>query len=495
MKRSSYKSITHLYVLLFVILTVIIAACYGMVIYIFSTVRPDGQMILNKWPIDFTTRFSQHIIFIEHLPQITETGIELLTEEGLWLQVIDEKGHEVLSYDKPPTVTEQYSLTEILELYKSGSNTDYTPFIGNIKNEGKDWTYIIGFPIQISKITIYVNANRVTNGKSIILVLFTIASFIALILGGIYGLWITRQLFRINKAISDIASRSFIPEKNKSIFGDVYASLNALDGEIRASDEERHKTELMREEWIANITHDLKTPLSPIRGYAELLTAGYISPEDVKRYGDTILKNTAYTESLVDDMKLTYQLKNDIIPINRKIENITRFLKELIIDILNEPKYVNRIIKFSGLDTPVAYPFDHILMQRAINNLLYNSLVHNPPETETTVLFILEKDNDKMEYKMRNTSLGAIWLKSTCDESIGPICILIYDNGRGMEQDELDRLFERYYRGTNTEESTGGTGLGMVIAKQIIELHGGNIQVKSKLNYGTAFIISFPFSD
>lgn len=467
MKKSSYKSIIHLYILLFIILAAVIAISYGMVIYIVSTVKPDGQTVLNNWPIDFTNDFSKQIIFIDGKSQVTNTGMELLTQDGLWLQVVDESGYEVLGYNKPISITKQYSVIELLELYKSGGNSEYTPFMGSIKNDGEEWTYIIGFPVQISKITMYMDANRFTSGRPIIIVLLTIAVLIALVLGGIYGLWITRQLFKITKAIKLIASRAYTGTENKNVFGDVYDSLNILDSEILASDVERKKTEIAREEWIANITHDLKTPLSPIKGYAELLTSDSFSLEDGKRYGEIILKNTAYAEALVDDLKLTYQLKNNMIPIDQNNGNITRFLKEVIIDILNNPKYAERKISFTGHDAPVTYLFDHTLMQRAFNNLLYNSLVHNPPETEIAVLLSLEAD----------------------------ICIQIRDNGKGMTRDELDMLFERYYRGTNTEENNGGTGLGMAIAKQIIEFHGGSIHVDSEPNNGTIIMIRFPRSN
>ena len=465
-KKTSYKSIIHLYILLFVIFVAILAISCGTILYVVSTVMPDGQTILNRWPIDFTNDFSRQIIFTNGKPQITDTGLELLAKNNLWLQVINESGHEVLSYEKPPSVTEQYNAIGLLELYKYGGNFDYTPFIGSVKNGSEEWVYIIGFPIQISKITMYVDANRFTSGKPVILVLLMTAAFIFLIMGGIYGLWITKQLFKMTKAVGQIASRSYDSVEDKSVFGDVYDSLNTLDSVIRESDEERKKTEIMREEWIANITHDLRTPLSPIKGYAELLTEVYLSPEDIKRYGETILKNTTYAETLVDDLKLAYQLKNNMIPIDRKDENITRFLKEVIIDILNNPNYADRKISFIGQDAPVAYPFDRTLMQRAFDNLLYNSLKHNPPETEIVVSLALNDD----------------------------ICIHIRDNGRGISENELEKLFERYYRGTNTEENAGGTGLGMAIAKQIIEFHGGTIHVESALDVGTDIVICFPFS-
>lgn len=467
MKKSSYKSLIHLYSICFIILTVIVSISFSMIIYVVSTVKPDGQTVLNKWPINFTKSFAQYIVFTNAQPQVSNTGLELLDKDSLWLQIIDESGHEVLSFNKPSSVTEQYSAIELLELYKSGSSSDYTPFIESVHANGEEWTYIIGFPVQISKITMYVDANRFTSGRPIIIVLLMVATFVALVLGGIYGFWTTRQLLKIAKAVGHIALRTYDDTKNKGVFGDVYDSLNTLYSEIRTSDEQKKKTEIMREEWIANITHDLKTPLSPIKGYTELLAENHLSFEDVKRYSNIILKNTAYAEALVNDLKLTYQLKNNMVPKKRKDKNITRFLKESIIDVLNSPSYAERQIYFDGQDIPIIYSIDPTLMKRAFNNLFYNALAHNPPETEIIVSLIEDED----------------------------IYIYIQDNGKGMNLDEINRLFERYYRGTSTDESTEGTGLGMAIAKQIIELHGGSICVESTLGNGTMVTIRFPFSN
>ena len=89
----------------------------------------------------------------------------------------------------------------------------------------------------------------------------------------------------------------------------------------------------MREDWIANITHDLKTPLSPIRGYAEvLLEKGGENEAQVRRYAGIVLKNASYMEGLIDDLKLTYQLENGMLPLRAVEGDVVRFLRELAID-------------------------------------------------------------------------------------------------------------------------------------------------------------------
>ena len=117
-------------------------------------------------------------------------------------------------------------------------------------------------------------------------------------------------------SVRDISKRSYLPCKNNGTFSDLYDSLNSLDTEIRTSDRLREETENMRREWIANITHDLKTPLSPIKGYSEiLLNDTPKTDEQCKRYAGIMLKNAAYMENLMDDLKLTYRLESGMVPI------------------------------------------------------------------------------------------------------------------------------------------------------------------------------------
>ena len=174
-------------------------------------------------------------------------------------------------------------------------------------------------------------------------------------------------------------------------------------------------------------------------------------------------------ENLIDDLKLTWQLENGTLPVNRQEQNIVRFLRELSIDILNRPEYENRMILFECSDNitdeTALLSFDTKLFTRAFQNLIINAFVHGTKDTEVTV------------------KIGA---------SESELTINVSDNGGGMSNVVAERLFERYYIGTNTESKTEGTGLGLAIAKNIVELHGGTISVNSTPGVGTSFLIRFP---
>ncbi len=240
-----------------------------------------------------------------------------------------------------------------------------------------------------------------------------------------------------------------------------------MDKEIRNSDKLQEETERMRSEWIANITHDLKTPLSPIKGYAELLAdTSETDGETARQYGEIILKNANYTEKLINDLKLTYQLDSGAMPFHPQSVNLVRYMKEAVIDIVNDPAFQDRNIGFESSASKLAVNIDADLFRRAVSNLIMNALTHNSQETKVTISIAANSENSA--------------------------CICIADNGRGITEEAQAELFTRYYRGTSTKEMPEGSGLGLAIAKQIITLHGGDITVQSKLNEGTQFRIILP---
>lgn len=278
------------------------------------------------------------------------------------------------------------------------------------------------------------------------------------------------HLSKIKKGIENISQRTYTQLPEKGIFSEIYGALNKMDMEIRQSDKIQEETERVRNEWIANITHDLKTPLSPIKGYAELLTSNAeIDKETMQEYGEIILKNVNHAEKLINDLKLTYQLDSGALPFQAQKVNLVRYMKELVIGIVNDPAFKDRDIAFESKVQDLEICIDTDLFRRAMNNLIINALTHNSQETKVNISVDVSTEKEA--------------------------CIYISDNGKGMSNEEQAELFNRYYRGTNTKEKPEGSGLGLAIAKQIIVLHGGDIEVKSKLNEGTQFTIIIPLEN
>ncbi len=470
MKKSGYRTILHIYLIFFLSLLGTLLASISLFLLLITVQKPDGTATRSDWPKAFAEEFKEQIIFIDDKPQVKQTGLMLLQDNHIGLQIIDNIGNEIYGFQTPEKASTHYSITDLLYLNQTGhlDTEESTSFVGAVTYQKTDYIYIVHFPIEIRNITMYLNGKRFAGGKTIILSTVAILLFVILVAGVVYGFWTAGIISRLTTSIKNISKRSYLPLRSNGAFGDLYDSLNTLDMEIKASDKLQEETEQMRREWIANITHDLKTPLSPIKGYSEILLDNTPKTEEqCRQYALIMLKNAAHIENLVDDLKLTYQLEHDMVPINRQDQNLIRFLRELVIDILNRPEYESRCIQFESMDETIQFSFDYKLLTRAFQNLIINAFVHGDKNTEIT-LQITATEND--------------------------VKITVADNGKGMTEEETDRLFERYYRGTSTENKPEGTGLGLTIAKNIIELHGGSISASSIPDIGTIFLIYFPRS-
>lgn len=466
--KRKYNPLLRMFIFLFALVLVAAGAGIGLFYFVFSIPEPEG-LSLADWPNRFTENFSIWMENDNGTLRIEEIGLERLDEYGLWLQVIDESGKEVFSYNKPEDYPTSYSVSELVALGTSPYENGNTIFVNSFEDTGQIWSYVIGFPYAIGKYMLYYNGETVSRLSPVFRIIIFSVSLVAVVLFLGYSFWLMCQMGKITRGIRDISLRTYKPLSEKGIFNSVYTALNKMDTEIRQSDQLKEDTDRVRRDWIVNITHDLKTPLSPVKGYAELLADGAATESQmVQEYGAIILKNVDYAEKLMNDLKLTYQLDSGAFPFHPQQVRLVRFLKELVIDIANDPGFSNRDIEFESESnlSELTTTIDPDLFRRAVGNLVTNALVHNPPETKVTVSVVYDKEN--------GTDIS------------------IRDNGIGISEADQSELFTRYYRGTNTREKPEGSGLGLAIAKQIVNLHGGDIIVKSKLGEGTVFSIRLP---
>lgn len=182
---------------------------------------------------------------------------------------------------------------------------------------------------------------------------------------------------------------------------------------MQAHDEERNKLEKMRNEWISNVSHDIKTPLASIRGYAELLRNDNVSSNERLEYAEVIERQSLYMKELVDDFNLTMRLRNQEMPLQRQETNMEGFVREMIIDLLNDPQFSSSQIHFYSENSELSWKIDQHLMKRALLNFIYNALIHNDENVEVFVNVtgdaIIIKDNGKgISLKSRPKFLTAI---------------------------------------------------------------------------------------
>lgn len=464
--KKKYNPFLYAAVIIAALFVILIVLAIGMFYYVFAIPEPEG-FSLASWPATFTDNFSTWIEEKDGGIGVKQIGVERLDKYGLWVQIVDESGQEIFAHHKPSCYPDRYSMAELAALAESRYENGNTVFISSVTVSGRTLNYVVGFPYAVGKYMLYYNGENLARLSPFTKKVVFFSACMAVFFAFLYTFWLSRKLSAIISSIRSITAGSYRPMKETGVFGEIYGSLNKMDAEIRRSEKIQQETDHTRKEWIANITHDLKTPLSPVKGYAELLADGSsFDLQTVKDYGKIILKNVSHMENLMNDLKLTYQLEAGAIPYNPQKIRIVRFLKELVIDITNDPAFSNRTIEFESHIPEQMLAADPDLLRRAVGNIVINALVHNPLDTQVKVTVNKALDNK--------------------------ISVSISDNGNGLSERELSGLWRRYYRGTNTKERPEGSGLGLAIAKQVITLHGGDISVKSSLGAGTEFIILLP---
>ncbi|MGY3312965.1 signal transduction histidine kinase [Peribacillus simplex] len=252
------------------------------------------------------------------------------------------------------------------------------------------------------------------------------------------------------------------------LYKDLITTLVQLTETLQQNKTQRRKMTQTREEWISGLSHDLKTPLASISGYAQMLESENYSwtERETREFALIIAEKSAYMMELLEDLTLTYRLRNQALPIVKEEVDINEFMRRTIIHFINDPANSSMEFIFQPQNGTALASIDIKWFQRIIDNLIANAIQYNPSGTTITVSI------------------------STIDRHL--MIITIEDDGIGMDNETLDKLFHRYYRGTNTSNSGHGTGLGMAITKQLVQLHGGSINVKSSPQKGTTIRIILP---
>lgn len=244
--------------------------------------------------------------------------------------------------------------------------------------------------------------------------------------------------------------------------------LSQLTYTLKENKKDREMAEITKKEWVTNIAHDIKTPLSYIKGYSTMLQSEELiwTNGEKERFINNIRKKAEEMDVLIGDLNDTFKLDHMNMEVEKREEYFEEFIREIVIDTANIPQASKYKFHFySSIDDSVKYPLNKQLLRRGISNLLTNAVVHNKEGTTIDV-----------QLKMEDSS----------------VVIVINDNGEGMNSDTLNNAFKRYYSNGYIHLNQKGSGLGMSIAKQLIELHTGTVAVDSVIGEGTIIQIKLP---
>lgn len=229
---------------------------------------------------------------------------------------------------------------------------------------------------------------------------------------------------------------------------------------------EREKLDKMRKAFVANVSHELKTPLTSIKSYSETLIRDEYDKDITKRFLNVINEEADRMNRLVKDLLQLSNFDSAAIDLNITYSNYVDLIENILLKL--KPSYMQKSqeVVFDTVLEEAIGPFDYDRIEQLFINIISNAIKYTPDHGEVDI--ILNEVEDHYVLK-------------------------IEDSGIGIPEEDLANIFERFYRVDKARSrKLGGTGLGLSIAKEIAELHNGNITINSAIDEGTEVIIELP---
>lgn len=288
----------------------------------------------------------------------------------------------------------------------------------------------------------------------------------SLIIGTFFGYFLSERYFRPLKQLSNaskkIANGDFSVSIEELEYKDDNTELNDLIKNFNIMAEQLSKIETLRSDFIANVSHEFKTPLATIQGYVTLLEDDKLTKEERNNYLNIIFDATKKLTNLTSNILKISKLENQEVEINKKEYNVSEQIREVII--LLQASWEKKNIEFD-LELPDCMIIsDEELLQQVWMNVLSNAIKFS---SEFGKIDIILKSHSNY------------------------ISIGFKDYGSGMDEETIKHIFEKFYQGDKSH-SKEGNGLGLALCKRIVSICKGEITATSKLNEGTLITINLP---
>ncbi len=391
--------------------------------------------------------------------QLTDYGYSIsddvmakLKEQNAWAILIDNDTRQVewQTDNLPNNIPMQYTLSDIAELTR-GYVDGYPTFTG----KAQDGLLVLGY----SKDRFWKHTraswdyNFIANLPKNIIIILAINTALIFLIYVAANTKMSRSIRPIMNGIQDLSSGSPVCIKQNGVLYELAEKINKTSEILQMQAEQLRKKETARANWIAGVSHDVRTPLSMIMGYAGQLENSKNLSETEQKKAAAIVKQSNRMKDLINDLNLASKLEYDMQPLTMKQENAISIVRQVVVDFMNMDIDDKFPIEWKTSPTlSVCYiNADKDLLKRAIANLIQNSINHN--ENGCMIYASVDDDNN------------------TC-------MICIEDSGIGVSDEQIDKLNNTpHYMVCDTNTTEQRHGLGLLIVKQIIKGHKGKILI------------------
>jgi signal transduction histidine kinase len=419
-------------------------------------------------------------ILREHLhggePKVIQERVKNLANElGLRITVINPKGVVLGDSETDPSeMVNHLDRSEVIRAMKDGFGQSTRPsdtlgynmkYVAVRISDDGDVLGVVRFAMPLSEVQLEMQAIY----RAVLL-----GAVVALVIALAIAYFLSRSMTSPIREMKEIARRLAegdfsrkVRIKSKDEMGELAKSLNTMAGELQAKMENLKRMDRVRTDFVANVSHELKTPLTLIKGYIETLADKAMNDtEKAGRFISIIKDHTDRLSNIIDDLLSLSELE------------------------LSRDSIVKSEFDLKSLIDDIVLGFGHALAAKQ------QQLTLKPQGSN----FVISADRDKIEQVFVNVIDNSI--KYTGESGKIEVCLVqqngefvvtVEDNGIGIPREDLDRVFERFYRVDKARSrQLGGTGLGLGIAKHIVLAHKGEIRIESDINRGTKVFVTLP---
>lgn len=287
----------------------------------------------------------------------------------------------------------------------------------------------------------------------------------------VFTFWMRRKvkepLDMLNEGILAFAEGNRDTEisyKGPKEFEAIFDSFNKMSRLLKESEKSKEKLIVEKQRMLADISHDLKTPITVIQGYAKAVSDGLTDGETEKQYLNTIFLKTESLTELINTFYDYSKLEHPEFRLVERKQDLAEFVREYLASKYDEIELLGFLLEVEIPEECIEYSFDEVQLRRVFENIFSNSLKHNPPGT---TIYITMQQTDRS------------------------IRIEMGDNGTGIPEEIKESIFEPFTVGDDSRNNRQGSGLGLAVARKIVELHGGALFLEKAGNpaISTLFVI------
>ena len=322
---------------------------------------------------------------------------------------------------------------------------------------------------EVTDVCLYISYSTVLADKTVgnmqlqLVLISLIVIFVALIISGLLSMELTKPISQISRAAKRMATGDYSVDFQAQYS---YAEMNALAETLNYAKEEISRADELQKEVLANVTHDLKTPLTMIKAYASMIQEiSGDNPEKREKHTQVIIDETDRLTALVNDILKMSKIRSGMDTLKTEEFNLSEFIHTVLerFEFLTETQGYTIV---RDIDDELYTRADKDKIEQVVYNLIGNAVNYTGDDKKITVS--LHRKNEKIRFS-------------------------VTDTGKGIPPEECSTIWERYYSSAETHKRPiKGTGLGLSIVKTILVKHGFGFGVDSEVGKGSTFFVDFP---